>query len=550
MKYCPKCRDLFSDSGTFCPKDESTLQGMPRFAPGTRLLNKYEIVSFISEGGMGAVYRARHLAFNEIRALKVIHSIFADDVSFNKRFKAEAIIARKLQHRNAIRIDDLEYSEDRRPFIVMELVEGETLSSMIDRLKWLPPERAIDIVAQVADALDAAHSLGIVHRDIKPENILIARTADDKDLPKVADLGIAKLRRGAIDIGVDVTLTKLGMFMGTPKFASPEQADGKSGDEIDGRADIYSLGVVLYVALTGEAPFQSRNAWELVHHHLNTVPVAPHIARPDLSIPLALSAVVLKAMEKKQEDRFQTASELSSALRGLVKSLPSIPAFDSLAGILTVTPSGANLSGTRVVSDNRSLDMTTRSKWPGKKWVVRLSVALVLISAVATAIIFSRSHWRVPIGSGQSVPHVRVPSPPDSGMGTKAENRLAGGATGQSSSTASSPQLSLASSQMPLNTPTGERPARPVNNVRSTSAVLEAGQSESNDGHAASRQSNKDVLAAIALGDSYLDRGDCDQAIKFFQRALKTHPKDASLNQKIADAQRAIHNGTCAASSQ
>ena len=194
--------------------------------------DKYLILDRVGEGGMGVVYRARHLAFNEIRALKVVHQSFAEDRAFIKRFKTEAIVARKLLHPNAVRIDDLDTTEDGRPFIVMELVEGGNLKALIAEAGILPVGRALNIAAQAADALGAAHRLGIVHRDIKPDNILVTRSpADGKsDLVKVVDFGIAKVREGTLDVGSGYGNTKSGMIVGTPQYLSPEQAMGMQGD--------------------------------------------------------------------------------------------------------------------------------------------------------------------------------------------------------------------------------------------------------------------------------------------------------------------------------
>ncbi len=301
--------------------------------------DKYLILDKVGEGGMGAVYRARHLAFNEIRALKVVHQSFAEDKAFIKRFKTEAIVARKLLHPNAVRIDDLDSTEDGRPFIVMELVEGGSLKTLISETGILPVGRALDIAAQAADALAAAHRMGIVHRDIKPDNILVTRSPADgrSDLVKVVDFGIAKVREGTLDVGSGYGNTKSGMIVGTPQYLSPEQAMGKQGDQIDGRADIYSLGIVLYVMLTGQLPFDSDTPMGFLLHHVQTQPVAPHIIRPDLKIPAVVEAVLMKALEKDRDKRFASAGEMAQALRELRSaatpvtyrpSAPDLPTLD------------------------------------------------------------------------------------------------------------------------------------------------------------------------------------------------------------------------------
>ena len=335
MKYCDQCRSTYPNEFNVCPIDNVALRVTSELVPGMTIRDKYLILDKVGEGGMGAVYRARHLAFNEIRALKVVHQSFAEDKAFIKRFKTEAIVARKLLHPNAVRIDDLDSTEDGRPFIVMELVEGGSLKTLIAENGILPVGRALDIAAQAADALAAAHRMGIVHRDIKPDNILVTHSPADgrSDLVKVVDFGIAKVREGTLDVGSGYGNTRSGMIIGTPQYLSPEQAMGKQGDQIDGRADLYSLGIVLYVMLTGQLPFDSDTPMGFLLHHVQTQPVAPHVIRPDLQFPAAAEAVLMKALEKDRDKRFGSAGEMAQALRQL----------RSTASSVTYRPSAPNL---------------------------------------------------------------------------------------------------------------------------------------------------------------------------------------------------------------
>ena len=224
------------------------------------------------------------------------------------------MVTRKLQHPNAVHVDDFDTTEDGRPFIVMEYVEGQDLRKVIEERGALPIPRALEIARQVASALAAAHALGITHRDIKPDNILIVKQPDGKDLAKVLDFGIAKVREGAHDMAAGYTATKTGVVVGTPQYMSPEQAMGKSGEAIDGRSDIYSLGCVVYEMVTGKLPFDSETPVGLLIAHIQKAPTPPTEARPDLKIPESLSYALLKSLEKKREDRFQTAGEFMAAL--------------------------------------------------------------------------------------------------------------------------------------------------------------------------------------------------------------------------------------------
>ena len=311
MKYCDACKTSYPDDFKVCPRDQSVLRTTTELMQGTVLRNKYEILEKIGVGGMATVYKARHLTFNELRALKIVSSKLTDDPLFLKRFKTEAIVTRKLKHHNAVRVEDFDETEDGRPFIVMELVEGQNLRHVVHEAKRLPLERALEIARQTAAALSAAHQLGITHRDIKPDNILLVQLPDGSEQVKVLDFGIAKLREGSLD-HANYTATQTGMVMGTPQYISPEQALGKSGEEIDGRADIYSLGVVLYEMLCGELPFRSDTPIGLLMHHISTVPTPPHALNPEL--PPAISQMLLKCLEKDREKRYRSADEFLEAL--------------------------------------------------------------------------------------------------------------------------------------------------------------------------------------------------------------------------------------------
>jgi len=323
MKYCETCNATYPTGFNTCPKDQTVLRVVSELMPGLIIRDKYQIVDKIGSGGMATVYRVKHLAFNEERAIKVVSSKLMDDSNFIKRFRTEAIVTRKLQHPNAVRVDDLDTTEDGRLFMVMEYVKGRDLRNMIQHSGPLPVERALHITRQVSSALACAHQLGITHRDIKPDNILLVAQPSGEDLVKVLDFGIAKVREGAMDVGGGYTATQTGMVVGTPQYISPEQAMGRSGDQIDGRADLYSLGVVVYEMLTARQPFESDTAMGLLLHHLQTTPTPPHLMCPHLNIPPAFSMVLMKALEKDPAKRFQTADEMLEALAAAGKQATS-----------------------------------------------------------------------------------------------------------------------------------------------------------------------------------------------------------------------------------
>jgi serine/threonine protein kinase len=313
MKYCPACHKTYPADYYVCPSDQTGLQSAHELQPGMIIRNKYEILGRIGIGGMGVVYRGRHLTFNEVCAIKIVNDAIAGDANFLQRFQTEAVVTRKLRHPNAVRVDDFDYTDDGRPFIVMELVEGKNISEILHEEGPLRAPRAVRIATQAARALGVAHKLGIVHRDIKPGNIILTTDEQGQETAKVLDFGIAKLLETAGDAKPGMTMT--GMMVGTPLYMSPEQFMGKkAGDDIDGRTDIYSLGVVLYQMVTARLPFEGDTIYSLMMQHMEGNARPPHELVPELNIPQSLSRVILKAIDKSRDQRFQTAEEFIAAL--------------------------------------------------------------------------------------------------------------------------------------------------------------------------------------------------------------------------------------------
>jgi len=313
MKYCPACHKTYPADYYVCPSDQTGLQSAHELQPGMIIRNKYEILGRIGIGGMGVVYRGRHLTFNEVCAIKIVNDAIAGDANFLQRFQTEAVVTRKLRHPNAVRVDDFDYTDDGRPFIVMELVEGKNISEILHEEGPLRAPRAVRIATQAARALGVAHKLGIVHRDIKPGNIILTTDEQGQETAKVLDFGIAKLLETAGDVKPGMTMT--GMMVGTPLYMSPEQFMGKkAGEDIDGRTDIYSLGVVLYQMVTARLPFEGDTIYSLMMQHMEGNARPPHELVPELNIPESLSRVILKAIDKSRDKRFQSAEEFIAGL--------------------------------------------------------------------------------------------------------------------------------------------------------------------------------------------------------------------------------------------
>jgi len=301
MKTCRICQRSYSTHFANCPQDGAPLFESEDWSEGTVVRGKYKIIQKIGQGAMGAVYKALHMHFQEMRALKVISTKLASDKTFVKRFEQEAILARRLQHPNAVRVDDIDETEDGQPFIVMEYIEGRSLRKAIAAEGPMPPRRVSSIIRQVASALDAAHRLRIVHRDIKPENIVLIHS-QTHDLAKVLDFGIAKLKEG-ISGTTATSVTDTGMVVGTPPYMSPEQAMAAPGNELDGRSDIYSLGVVMYQMLTDDLPIKGDTPLQIVLGHIQTPPIPIEATRAGAKVPKKLADLVMQCLEKDPNDR-------------------------------------------------------------------------------------------------------------------------------------------------------------------------------------------------------------------------------------------------------
>jgi len=271
----------------------------------------YRAISLLGEGGMGAVYLAEHPAIGRRVAVKVLHRNYIRDENLLGRFLNEARAANAIRHPNIIEILDSGTIADGTPFLVMELLEGESLGARIRRVGPLPIPTAVEFAYQTASALGAAHKKGIVHRDLKPDNLYIVPDPHepDRERIKVLDFGIAKLQQGSAG---DSVKTRTGTLMGTPIYMSPEQCRGTRS--VDHRSDIYSLGVILFEMLVGQTPFVSEGFGELVNMHLNVAPPVPSSRNP--AIPPALDAIVLRMLEKNPEQRFGDMAELQGALKG------------------------------------------------------------------------------------------------------------------------------------------------------------------------------------------------------------------------------------------
>jgi serine/threonine-protein kinase len=324
---------------------QSTLTAADPFV-GRTLDDKYSVDERLGAGGMGTVYRARHLSMDRPVAIKFLHQRFVEDEAARNRFQTEARAAVKLRHPNAVSVTDFGQTAEGVVYIVMELLEGHTLREILSRESPLETARAISLMLQTSAAVAAAHEAGIIHRDLKPSNILVTQSADQPAVVKVLDFGIATFTPDDDDEDV-TTVAQTSTVIGTPRYMSPEQY---SGNELTPAADVYSLGVILYEMLTGMVPFSGSTPAEIAQKHANLPPHSPH--EIVAAIPEEVERIVLKALEKQPGDRFRNADEFHQRLLETAERLGlEHHAFKSAPDIEALRDAGVESPSGRLVVD-------------------------------------------------------------------------------------------------------------------------------------------------------------------------------------------------------
>jgi predicted Ser/Thr protein kinase len=277
---------------------------------GSTIADRYKVLRKLGEGGMGVVYLAEHVFIEKKVAVKILSEDFARKADLVARFMQEAKAASKIGHENIVDITDFGETASGSVFFAMEFLDGADLAGHIRDGGAMSFDRARSIMNQICRALGAAHSKGIIHRDMKPENVYLVTREGKADFVKILDFGIAKM--SALDEGGS-RLTRTGMIFGTPEYMSPEQA---KGDKPDHRVDIYAAGCILYEMLTGDVPFHAETFMGVLTKHMFEAPEPPSQRNPSAHIPAGVEAVVLKALAKDRDQRFQTMKELAVALEG------------------------------------------------------------------------------------------------------------------------------------------------------------------------------------------------------------------------------------------
>jgi eukaryotic-like serine/threonine-protein kinase len=355
---CPRCSAEVPKEARFCP---SCGNAATRLQPGQILDGKYEILDKLAEGGMGQVYRARHIHLDEIRIIKVTKPDALGEGPEPLRFQEEARLATLVRHPNVAALYDFSRLPDGSFYMVWEFIDGVTLEEWISKNGAMPLPQAIEVARQVLMGLGEIHLQGIVHRDLAPDNIMLRQAARGELRAKIIDLGIAK--RVAAEAR---QMTSTGIFVGKLKYCSPEQAGAlPRGETVDGRSDLYSFGVVLYEMLTGRPPFEAETPEAYLGQHLHTPPPPLDTSRLPAEVGAPLAEILRQALQKNRSRRFRDAEEFRKALERL-----KLPEGDSAS--LTIAPGPG------------------RAAWP----VGAAAAGLTLLAAAATYLMIHRWNAR------------------------------------------------------------------------------------------------------------------------------------------------------------
>jgi serine/threonine-protein kinase len=317
---CLRCKQPIDSEIDQCPSCGERVTTFQRTYALRLIDGKYQIVDRLGAGGMGEIFKVRHIHLNELRVIKIMRPNVAADDQGLQRFLQEARTSTMIKQRNLAMLYDFAQLEDSSYYMVWEFIDGTNIQKWMGLNGPMPSRLSVEIAIQALTGLDHLHSMGLIHRDVSPENIMLSQERGGKLLVKVIDFGIAKqLTEGEGGQG----LTQTGMFLGKLKYASPEQAGFlKEGEHIDARSDLYSFGIVLYEMLAGRAPFQATNPHGYILKHVSEQPPPISKTNPAITVPAALEQIVMRVLEKDRERRFATAADFANALEQIRSAIP------------------------------------------------------------------------------------------------------------------------------------------------------------------------------------------------------------------------------------
>jgi len=313
---CLRCKEPIDSELDQCPHCGERVTLFQR-TYATRLIDgKYQILDRLGVGGMGEIFKVRHIHLNELRVIKIMRPNIAHDDQGLQRFLQEARTSTMIKHKNLAMLYDFAQLDDGSYYMVWEFIDGTNIQKWMTQHGAMPPRLTVEIAIQALMGLDHLHSMGLIHRDVSPENIMLSQDHHGKLLVKVIDFGIAKSLASEGESGQGLTQT--GMFLGKLKYASPEQAGFlKEGEHLDPRSDLYSFGIVMYEMLAGRAPFQATNPHGYILKHVTEKPSPIGELNPATKVPPQLEKLIFRSLEKNRDARFETAAEFAAALEGI-----------------------------------------------------------------------------------------------------------------------------------------------------------------------------------------------------------------------------------------
>jgi serine/threonine-protein kinase len=426
VKVCPKCFTEVEDVTRFCPncgeavptqqqKDEHGLLGKT-------VAEKYVVLELIGEGAMGSIYRAEQVALGKTVCIKVLHPHLTGDVTLSKRFHREARAASRIKHPNAINIIDFGTASEGTHYIAMDFIDGMDLAHLLKKEFPLHPTRIIHITDQICSALDEAHAQGIVHRDLKPENIMVEDRRHQKDFVTVLDFGIAKIRDPGRE-SPDTFHTMAGIVCGTPEYMSPEQA---RGEVLDARADIYSLGIILYQLATGKLPFTGDTPIGVVTKHLTVEPAAPRQVNPQ--VHAGLEQVILRLIAKDKNIRPANCLEVKNLLKEVRRQIEreddsltgtapmARPSPEELARMAEAPKSPTARFDKNAADPERSesaddMENTAVSQHTGISSGTKMLIVLLVLAVLGVAGWFGYQQYVSEVGGPQAQPQAKASEP-------------------------------------------------------------------------------------------------------------------------------------------
>ncbi|MEO7112166.1 MAG: serine/threonine-protein kinase [Polyangiaceae bacterium] len=463
---CPLCGAVYSPELNECPVDGEPLLLLSWIHTeadtlvGLVIQNRYEIESVLGRGGMGTVYQARHVSLGKRFALKVLRAEVAVDADSVQRFMQEAQITASVKHDNLADVSDCgeitgadvaSLGKARLPFFVMEMLRGQSLGERLREKESIEPELALEVLRQCALGLAAAHEAGIIHRDLKPDNIFLSEL-EGKLVCKILDFGVAKITSRA-------KLTKAGTVFGTPHYMSPEQA---SGGTLDGRTDIYALGVVMYEAISGRVPFSSETHMGVLTKHVFETPEPIETLVPDQTKLGALGPIIMRCLEKDPDARFADALELANTVTAARTAGFSLPMARPQPALRLRAPSP-------VVAKAKANDHVE----PSRALYVWIAAASLLAALVGLWFLFARTEPAQRVASPSASPaatsvltRAATDAPQNASATTKIAAPLSVTAEASASSAATSTAVGAASGRAPTGPfhtpkPASTKPAKP-----------------------------------------------------------------------------------------